>query len=358
MASTFSPSLRIELIGDGDQSGIWGQTTNNNLGSLIEQAIAGVVTITMADANYTLSNFNGVTDESRNQVIVASGTNAAVRDIIIPLVEKTYTIKNSTIGGYGVRIIGSSGTGVTVPNGVTTTVYCDGTNVYAANNGTIGDFAITGNATISGNAAVSGNATVTGNLTVTGTSNVVPAGSLLMWPTGSAPSGYLLCNGAAVSRTTYAALFAVIGTTFGAGDTTTTFNLPDYRNRMPIGAGTTAALAGTGGSADAITVAHTHTFSATSGTMNSNTTHTHTASDSGHTHTQNLGSGASQPGLTTSSSPVGAQSTTGFGYANISVSSTNIDHTHTVSGTTASTGSSGTNANLPPYLGINFVIKH
>jgi microcystin-dependent protein len=351
MASTFSPSLRIELIGDGDQSGIWGQTTNNNLGSLIEQAIAGVVTITMADANYTLSNFNGVTDESRNQVIVASGTNAAVRDIIIPLVEKTYTIKNSTIGGYGVRIIGSSGTGVTVPNGVTTTVYCDGTNVYAANNGTIGDFAITGNA------AVSGNATVTGNLTVTGTSNVVPAGSLLMWPTGSAPSGYLLCNGAAVSRTTYAALFAVIGTTFGAGDTTTTFNLPDYRNRMPIGAGTTAALAGTGGSADAITVAHTHTFSATSGTMNSNTTHTHTASDSGHQHSVGdtvdfRGAGVGTLGTR------GGSTLTGFGYANISVSSTNIDHTHAVSGTTASTGSSGTNANLPPYLGINFVIKH
>lgn len=62
MASTFSPSLRLELIGDGDQSGIWGQTTNNNLGGLIEQSIAGVISISMLDTNYTLTNFNGVVD--------------------------------------------------------------------------------------------------------------------------------------------------------------------------------------------------------------------------------------------------------------------------------------------------------
>jgi hypothetical protein len=134
MASTFSPSLRIELIGDGDQSGIWGQTTNNNLGGLIEQAIAGVITITMIDANYTLTNFNGVTDESRNQVLVLEGTNTAQRNLIAPLVEKTYVVKNTTTGGFGVQIIGSSGTGVIVPNGATVTVYCDGTNFYSALN--------------------------------------------------------------------------------------------------------------------------------------------------------------------------------------------------------------------------------
>jgi hypothetical protein len=55
MASTFSPTLRLELIGEGDQSGIWGQTTNNNLGALVEQAITGVITIAMVDANYTLA---------------------------------------------------------------------------------------------------------------------------------------------------------------------------------------------------------------------------------------------------------------------------------------------------------------
>jgi hypothetical protein len=143
MASTFSPTLRIELIGDGEQSGIWGQTTNSNLGTLIEQAITGVVSITMANANYTLTNFNGVSDEARNAILVVGGTNAAVRDIIAPLVEKTYIINNSTAGGFGVRIIGSSGSGVTVPNGVTTIVYCDGTNFLSGFSGAVGSFTAT-----------------------------------------------------------------------------------------------------------------------------------------------------------------------------------------------------------------------
>jgi hypothetical protein len=130
MASTFSPSLRIELIGDGDQSGIWGQTTNTNLGTLIEQSITGVASIAMSDANYTLTNFNGVTDEARNAVLIVSGTNTAVRDIIAPLVEKLYTVVNNTSGGFAIRVIGASGTGVTITNGYTALIYCDGTNFY------------------------------------------------------------------------------------------------------------------------------------------------------------------------------------------------------------------------------------
>jgi hypothetical protein len=86
----------------------------------------------MSDANYTLSNFNGVSDEARNAVLVVSGANNAVRDIIPPVVEKLYTVVNNTSGGFAIRIIGASGTGVTIPNGVTTLVYCDGTNFVSA----------------------------------------------------------------------------------------------------------------------------------------------------------------------------------------------------------------------------------
>ena len=56
-----------------------------------------------------------------------------------------------------------------------------------------------------------------------------------MWLTASAPTGYLLCDGTAVSRTTYAGLYAVIGTTYGIGDGTTTFNLPNMKGRVPVG---------------------------------------------------------------------------------------------------------------------------
>lgn len=132
MPSTYSPSLRIELPGSGEQSGVWGTTTNNNLGTLLEQSIAGVQAITMTDANYTLSNYNGVSDEARKAVLVVSGTNAAVRDIIAPLTPKVYTIKNNTTGGFAINIRAPSGASVSIPNGVTSSVYCDGTNFNLA----------------------------------------------------------------------------------------------------------------------------------------------------------------------------------------------------------------------------------
>jgi hypothetical protein len=178
MASTYSTSLKLELIGDGEQSGIWGQTTNNNLGTLLEQAITGVVDITMTDATYTLTNFNGVSDESRNAVLVVGGTNAAVRDVIAPLVEKLYVVKNSTVGGFGVRIIGVSGTGITVPSGATVWVYCDGTNFNAINTESVGNFEVNGNLTVTGNTnAVA--ATYTGNVAALNlsTANVTATGA-------------------------------------------------------------------------------------------------------------------------------------------------------------------------------------
>jgi hypothetical protein len=156
MASTYSPSLRLELIGDGDQSGIWGQTTNNNLGGLLEQAVSGVITITMSDANYTMSNFNGVVDEARNQVLVVNGTNTAVRNLIAPLVEKTYVVQNSTTGGYAIQVIGSSGLGVTIPNGIAAYVYCDGVNFYNAISGSVGNYTVNGNLVVTGTTALTG----------------------------------------------------------------------------------------------------------------------------------------------------------------------------------------------------------
>ena len=132
MASTYSPSLKITLPGDGDQAGIWGQTTNTNLGTLIEQAITGVVSITMSNANYTLTSFNGVSDEARNAVLVVTGANSAVRDVIPPVAKKLYTVVNNTSGGFAIRVIGASGTGVTIPNGFTVLVYCDGINFFEA----------------------------------------------------------------------------------------------------------------------------------------------------------------------------------------------------------------------------------
>ena len=132
MASTYSPSLRIELIGTGDQSGLWGDTTNTNLGVLIEQAITGVESIPMTDNDYTLSALNGSPDEARNAVLIFTSASSltASRNIIIPADEKVYIVKNSTTGGQNIVVKTSGGTGVTVPNGKTAFLYCDATNCH------------------------------------------------------------------------------------------------------------------------------------------------------------------------------------------------------------------------------------
>jgi microcystin-dependent protein len=106
---------------------------------------------------------------------------------------------------------------------------------------------------------------------------VVPTGSILAWGGSTAPTDYLLCNGSAVSRTTYADLFAITGTAFGVGNGTTTFNLPDLRGRFPLGkaaSGTGSTLGGTGGTIDHVHTgpSHTHTSPAHSHSM----AHTHT----------------------------------------------------------------------------------
>jgi hypothetical protein len=134
--TTYSTSLKLTLIGDGEQAGTWGQTTNTNLGTLLEQAITGVQSITMTNANYTLSNTDGASDEARNAVLVIGGTNAAIRDVIAPLVNKVYIVVNNTTGGFAIRIRGATGTSVEVGNGVTTQVFCNGTNFFTAFSGT------------------------------------------------------------------------------------------------------------------------------------------------------------------------------------------------------------------------------
>lgn len=132
MASTYSPSLRIELIGTGDQSGLWGDTTNNNLGDLIEQAITGVQSIPMTDTDYTLTALNGSVDEARNAVVIMTsiGSLTGSRNVFIPAEEKLYIFKNSTTGGQNLVVKTVGGAGYTVPNGQTALLYCDGTDCF------------------------------------------------------------------------------------------------------------------------------------------------------------------------------------------------------------------------------------
>lgn len=396
MSSTYSSTLRIELIGDGDQSGIWGQTTNNNLGSLIEQAITGVVTITMVDANYTLTAYNGVVDESRNAIIVATGTNSAQRNIIAPLVEKTYTIKNSTTGGYAVQIIGASGTGVVIPNGVTASVYCDGTNFYNLQVGTTGNETINGNLTVTGTASIAGalsgsTATFSGAISSlspsftgtptaptasTGTSttqiattafvaNAITAQGLGTMATQNANNVNITGGniaGVALSATvSWAAMPAGTRVMFAQAAAPTGWTQvtsDEANNRMLRVVSSTGA--GTGGSSDPTlmnvvpshthgysgttsgqSADHAHYFSANTGGMDRNTSHNHGVSDPGHQHYGGPGGSSGPYGGWDSGASVQVHptwpSTTG-----ISIQYTDVNHLHPVSGYTGGVTSNHT----------------
>lgn len=147
--------------------------------------------------------------------------------------------------------------------------------------------------------------------------NAVPVGNVEFSARTTAPAGYLYCNGSAVSRATYSRLFSAIGTTFGAGDGSTTFNIPDLRNEFIRGADAASSRPVGTTEADAFK-SHVH-----SGT---------TASAGSHSHSGNVSSGPGTNGQVTDSQGVGSNNTFNTGVAGA--------HTHTF--TTNSVGSSET----------------
>jgi microcystin-dependent protein len=191
----------------------------------------------------------------------------------------------------------------------------------------------------------------------------IPAGVMHQYAGATAPSGYLLCDGSAVSRTTYAALFAVLSTTYGSGDGSTTFTLPDMRGRMPMGAGTGTGLnaSGTGAPSGTAQTARTR------GQWGGEETHLLTGAESG---TSAHGHGVSDPGHVHNPYPgyegywqTDAQSSVvidGFSpmyQANSMVPTTGSATTGlTVSASTAANASSR-HAIVPPFVVTNYIIK-
>ena len=135
--STYSPSLRIELITTGDQAGTWGTTTNTNLGTLIEAGICGYTSVAVTSADQALTAFNGVADESRHMVLALTTTTTANFNVYAPPAEKVYVVQNTTAYTatiYNSTVLGNTtaaGAGVAIPAGKTMTVWTDGTNFAA-----------------------------------------------------------------------------------------------------------------------------------------------------------------------------------------------------------------------------------
>jgi hypothetical protein len=238
--TTYSQSLKLTLIGDGEEAGTWGGTTNTNLGTLLEQAITGVQEIPMSNADVTLTSTDGTADQARNAVLVATGTNAAVRDLIAPLVEKQYLVVNNTTGGFAINIRGSSGFSVSVPNGASVFVYCNGTNFYSAQQSyTTGNFTVGGNLTVTGNTNAA-NATFTGNVAALNisTANVTATGAGAFTGNVSAANFTTAGNVAALNVSTTGNV-AATGNVSGAIATFTGNSIFSSTGALKVSAGTT-----------------------------------------------------------------------------------------------------------------------
>jgi hypothetical protein len=174
MTTTYNNNLRIAEIGTGDQAGVWGNTTNYNLATLLSEAISGIISVTVT-GNQALTALDGVTDQSRQAALLLTGTPVAAFTLYMPPVDKIYIISNNT--GQTATLSASTiangttptaGTKVDLPTGKTAFIFCDGNNVATGVDFINGTLTVNGDALVSGNGSFSG----TGSLGVpVGTSN-------------------------------------------------------------------------------------------------------------------------------------------------------------------------------------------
>jgi len=221
LADPTTPSKGYTLPTVGGDVNTWGPILNTNF-TLLDSNLAGVASIALAGAAGSVSGSN------LQQAAWKFTGNLASQCVVTwtPAFWGMGVIINLTTGGQNLVCGVSGGASVTITPNETVPIFADGLNFYR--------MAIGG-----GGAATTGTGAfvLANNPTINGATSLIPPGIIAPYAGSTAPAGgqWLLCNGAAVSRTTYAALFAVCGTSYGAGDGTSTFNVPDSRGRVFIG---------------------------------------------------------------------------------------------------------------------------
>ena len=388
MGSTYTDNGGIEKIGLGEQAGAWGTTTNNNF-DIIDRLVNGVGTITLSGTTHTLTTSDGSLSDGMFKVLVLGGSPSGTNTITIEPnnADKLYFVKNSS--GQSAIIKQGSGATVTIANGGDAVVFADGAGSGAAVTeikpgtadasvltATIADSAITtakiaddavtaakvaddaiGAAAVADNSIgaaainISGNGTSgqaivsDGDGSFSYESNIVPSGALMPFAGASAPTGFLLCHGQAVSRSTYATLFSAISTTYGSGDGSSTFNLPDLRGRVIAGQDDMG-----GSSADRLTNQTGGINGDNLGDTGGSETHALTTAQLA-SHTHSFSDTDSITAMTFLNDGLGVNR----GGSGASSSSNSISVS--ISGTTGSAGSGSAHNNVQPTIILNYIIK-
>ena len=357
MASTYTSNLRLTKQGDGDNPNTWGQVLNDGVISLVDEAVAGYTTVSVgATTSVTLTNNQGSGDQSRSAILELKGSVGGSHStiyVLIPNNSKSYVVRNSVSyasAGADVILRVAGNTGVTIAPASNTFVITNGTSVYnVAPTNFPSAITIEGAATFESTVTVSGAATFLSTVTIKGDvhvsskvcasafygdgvniSGLLPPGVIVPYGVSAAPTGFLLCNGQAVSRTTYSALFAVVSALYGAGDESSTFNVPDLRGRFIAGwdAGTDVLTSVSGPANSMIvgaSIANTGGIQIVTLSVSNIPAHSHTYTVGPRTQGGNEGSG-------------------GLWY-------------NTATSNTGDTGGGGGHTNIPPSMILNFIIK-
>ncbi len=327
MSTTTYKGAYLPIV-NGDYD-VWGTELNTSTFPVFDANIGGY-------AAQSLSNANVILSAVQDQCAILRLTGMLTANVQVTTACQGFKlVENLTTGNFTVTLTNGAGASLVLPQNTPSHCIIDATNgVRLASNG-------------------------------------VPAGFIGPYAGGNAPAGWALCNGQAISRTTFASLFNAIGTSYGAGDGSTTFNLPDLRGRSIFGLdnmGGTPANRLTG--ANAGNIASPTTLGAAGGEENHAVSipelpaHTHSITDPGHIHflfnIDILGDGAAIVNSSNYTAVTFRPSGSSYAYVMVGDSTLptiGMSSTSTTGVTNANTGGGGSHNNIPPAMVMNWIIK-
>jgi len=168
MTTAYTSLLGLALPVQGELTGVWGDTVNNSITSLLDTSVAGTTNVS-TDTDVTLTTTTGAANTARQAILLFSGARTALRTVTAPAQSKIYTVINATTGGFSVKLVGSGPTtGLTIPNGASAVVAWNGSDFVEVGAGSIGNLVVNGTLTVTGATTLQSTLAVTSGATIQG----------------------------------------------------------------------------------------------------------------------------------------------------------------------------------------------